>query len=374
MVKNKKKIAIIVGARPNFVKVANFIELLREKEIFDYLLIHTGQHYDFEMSQAFFQDLDIPTPDIKLEIRSDIYPFTSQIAIIQEKLQTIFKKEKPDLCLVVGDCNSAIAGALAAKSVGIPLGHIEAGLRSFDRTMSEETNRLTADLLSDYLFTPSEDAKANLINEGKDPQKIFFVGNIMIDTLVKNQKKILKNQIIQKLKLKKKQYGVLTLHRYNNIDVKPVLSEILSAIFAIQRKLPLVAPLHPSTVKKINDFFPKFSRDLEKEKNFRVIKPLRYLDMISLLKNSRVVLTDSGGIQEETAFLGVPCLTLRNNTERPSTLMAGTNKIVGTAKQSIISSFNEEMARKNKIRHRIPPKWDGKTSERILKIITAKLN
>lgn len=369
----KKKIAIIVGARPNFVKIAPLIDILNKKKPFDYLLVHTGQHYDFEMSQIFFRELNIPKPNINLGIRSDIYPFTTQIALIKKKLQTIFKKEKPDLCLVVGDCNSAIGGALAAKNLSIPAGHIEAGLRSFDRTMSEESNRLITDLLSDYLFTHSRDANQNLLNEGHNPKKIFFVGNIMIDALIQNQRKILNYQILKRLNLKKKQYGVLTLHRYNSIDVKPVLNEILAALFTIREKLPIIAPLHPSTVKKINEFFPRFNKKIAGMKNLRIISPIGYLDMITLLKNARLVFTDSGGIQEETTFLGIPCLTLRNNTERPITISMGTNTIAGVSKSSILYHFKKIMQDSFKARHQIPPKWDGNTSQRILKIISAKL-
>lgn len=368
----KKKIAIIVGARPNFVKAAPLVDILNKEKIYDYFLVHTGQHYDFEMSQIFFKELNIPKPHMNLGIRSDKYPFTTQIALIKKKLQEIFKKEKPDICLVFGDCNSAIGGALAASFAKVPLGHVEAGLRSFDRTMSEESNRLITDILSDYLFTPSKDANQNLINEGNDPQKIFFVGNIMIDTLIKNKDKFLNHEIIKKFGLIKKQYGVLTLHRYNNIDTKPVLQEILEAVFVAQKKLPLITPLHPSTVKKINSFFPKFNQKFKKATNLRIISPVGYLEMMALLRDAKLVLTDSGGVQEETTFLGVPCLTLRNNTERPVTVSMGTNTIAGITKSSILANFKKMMNENYKVSYQIPPKWDGKTAQRILKIIRAK--
>jgi UDP-N-acetylglucosamine 2-epimerase (non-hydrolysing) len=233
--------------------------------------------------------------------------------------------------------------------------------------MSEESNRLVTDLLSDYLFTPSEDANQNLINEGHSPEKIFLVGNTMIDSLVKNREAALKRQITDKLGLEKKNYAVLTLHRYNNIDVKPVLKEIFEAILEIQKNLPVVFPLHPSTFKKISGFFPRFSERMAQAKNLRVIDPIGYLDMISLLENSKLAMTDSGGVQEETTFLGIPCLTLRNNTERPVTVLMGTNVIAGTAYDSILSNF-EKMINSPKS-GTIPPKWDGKTNQRILEVI-----
>ena len=367
---NKKKIAIIVGARPNFVKVAGLVDELEKQKSFDYLLVHTGQHYDFLMSKVFFEDLDIPKPHINLEIRSDKYPFTTQIAVMKEKLQEVFQKEKPDIVLVFGDCNSAIGGALAAKSSGIKIGHVEAGLRSFDRTMSEESNRLITDLLSDYLFTHSEDANQNLLNEGHNQEKIFFVGNTMIDALVKSREVIAKRQIINSLGLQKGEYAVLTLHRYNNIDVKPVLKEIFEAIFEIQRALPIIFPVHPSTLKKVKDFFPNFEERASIARNLRTISPLGYLDMISLLENAKLAMTDSGGVQEETTYLGVPCLTLRNNTERPITITLGTNVIAGTDFDSIISSFEKMMELPKS--GSIPPMWDGQAGKRILELLCEK--
>ena len=368
----KKKVFIIVGARPNFIKIAALVkEFDKKADFFDVKIIHTGQHFDYKMSEIFFEQLKIPNPDINLGIRSDRYPFTTQIALVKIKLQKIFEKNKPHLCIVVGDCNSSIAGAIAASITGTPLAHIEAGLRSFDRTMSEETNRLITDSLSDFLFTHSQDANKNLMREGVDSNKIYFVGNIMIDTLCSYYKEIESNLILQKLKLRKGKYGLLTLHRYNNVDINIVLKEILEAVLEISNEIPLVFPIHPLVKEKIKDFPLEFIKKLRK--NVMIINPLNYLDMMALLKNSRFVLTDSGGIQEESTFLKIPCLTLRENTERPVTVEFGTNLVVGVHKESILKHFDKFSNRKNKIKNKIPFKWDGKTSERIIKILISKL-
>jgi len=370
----QKKIALIVGARPNFVKISPLIEALNKvRGFFKYTLIHTNQHYDYQMSQIFFKELNIPKPDINLEIQSNKYPFTTQIALIKKQLEKIFKKNRPDLCLVVGDCNSAIGGALAAKSLNIPLAHLEAGLRSFDRTMTEETNRLVVDILADFLFTSSEDANQNLIKEGCNPKKIYLVGNIMIDTLVKNKEKISDNKILKNFKLKKKGYGVLTLHRYNNIDIKPILKQILTAVFSIQKEIPIVFLIHPSTKKKIKQLLPRFYQKLFNEKNLICAEPVGYLEMLTLLKNAALVLTDSGGVQEETTYLKIPCLTIRQNTERPVTATMGSNIIAGIDTDSILRHFEKLKKKRFKISSKIPPKWDGKTAERVVEVLIKKL-
>ena len=368
----KKKIAIVVGARPNFIKIATLVPLLKRHKIFDYTLFHTGQHFDFEMSQIFFQDLKIPKPHFDLNVRSGKYPFTTQIALMKKRLLAYFTKEQPTLCLVVGDANSAIGGALAAHTLHIPLGHIEAGLRSFDRTMSEESNRLITDILSDFLFTHSESANKNLLKEGHPQSKIFFVGNTMIDTLFHHRDEIGRRNMAQKLGFQKKGYGVLTLHRYNNTDIKPVLDEILQAILMMQTEIPFVFPLHPSARERISFFSPHFFKQLKFARNLHILKPVGYLDSISLLKDAKLVLTDSGGIQEETTFLGVPCITLRQNTERPITVTVGTNVVGGITKDQVLSQFNK-MMEKPKKRIKIPPRWDGKASLRIVRILEEKL-
>jgi UDP-N-acetylglucosamine 2-epimerase (non-hydrolysing) len=368
----KKKIAIVAGARPNFVKIAVLVSLLRRHKFFDYRLFHTGQHFDFEMSQIFFQDLKIPRPHFNLNIHSGRYPFTTQIALIKKGLLAHFAKEQPALCLVMGDANSAVAGALAAHTLNILLGHIEAGLRSFDRTMSEESNRLITDLLSDFLFTHSESANKNLLKEGHSPSKIFFVGNTMIDTLVSHRKEIARRNTAQRLGFKKNEYGFLTIHRYNNTDIKPVLDEILEAILMMQTEIPLVFPLHPSARERIALLSPHFFKQLKFAKNLHILPPVGYLDSISLLKDAKLAITDSGGVQEEATFLGVPCITLRQNTERPITISLGTNVLGGITKDQILSQFGK-MLEKPKKGRKIPPRWDGKASLRIVRILEKKL-
>jgi len=366
----RKKIFIITGARPNFVKISPLIEAINNNKNFcEYKLIHTGQHYSHEMSQLFLEQLNIPKCDVNLGIQSGQYPFTTQIALIKKELQKIFKKDLPDLCLVVGDCNSAVGGALAASLMNIPLVHVEAGLRSFDRRMPEETNRFIIDVLSDYLFATEPNAVKNLKKEGIKKEKIFLVGNVMIDTLIKNKKKASKIAIYKKINLKPKNYAVLTLHRAENVDQKIILKEILEAINEIQKKTKIVWLVHPRTQKQLRKF--DLLKQIEKMENLKLTKPLGYLEMISLISQSKFVLTDSGGIQEETTALKVPCLTLRDNTERPITVSVGTNKIIGVKKDNIIKEsfkITKGIVKKG----RIPSLWDGKTSNRIIKILLAK--
>lgn len=365
--KQKRKIIIVAGIRPNLVKVFPLVEAINQKRNFlEYKLIHTGQHYDRDMSQVFFKELNIPKFYINLNIRSDRYPFTTQIALIKNKLQAIFAKERPDLCLVVGDGNSTIGGALAASAMKIPLGHVEAGLRSFDRRMPEEINRLVTDILSDYLFTTEPSAVENLKKEGIKKEKIFLTGNVMIDTLLKFKKKASRIALLKKLNLKTRSYGVLTLHRSENVDPKTIFKEILEAIDEIQKKIKIIWLVHPRTRKQLKKF--GFLGWVKKMDNLKLSMPLGYLEMLSLVSKSKFVLTDSGGLQEETTVLGIPCLTLRDNTERPITVQVGTNKLVGVAKDNIIKESLKIIngaAKKGKI----PRLWDGRASERIIKII-----
>ena len=369
----KKKIFIIAGARPNFVKIAPLIEAINEKRSFlEYKLIHTGQHYEYKMSRVFLKELGIPNVPkyyTNLGIRSDLYPFTTQIALMKKELQDIFEKERPDLCLVVGDCNSAVGGALAASVMKIPLGHVEAGLRSFDRRMPEEINRLIVDTLSDYLFATEPSAVKNLIKDGVGKEKIFLTGNVMIDTLLKHKNQASKIAMPKKLNLKDKNYAVLTLHRSENVDQKATLEEILKAIDEIQKKIKIIWLVHPRTQKQLEKF--GFSGWIKRMGNLKMNAPLGYLEMLSLVSQSKFVLTDSGGLQEETTALKIPCLTLRDNTERPITVRIGSNKIVGVAKNNIIKeSFKiiKGIAKRGKI----PYLWDGRASKRIIKIILTK--
>ncbi|MDD5195569.1 MAG: UDP-N-acetylglucosamine 2-epimerase (non-hydrolyzing) [Candidatus Omnitrophica bacterium] len=360
------KIISVVGARPNFVKIMPLLEAFSKNNITS-LLVHTGQHYDYHMSEAFFKDLDIPAPDVYLGIGSGTH--AQQTAKIMIAFEKILLKEKPSLLVVVGDVNSTIACALTAVKLHIPVAHVEAGLRSFDNKMPEEINRLLTDRISDYLFTPSLDANENLEMEGISKEKFFFVGNVMIDTLNKFKPKAAKLKTYKALGLLKENYAILTLHRPENVDDKSYLSDILLSVKEISKHLPVVFPVHPRTGKNIKKF--KLEGHLKNSK-IQLIKPLGYLDFLNLLMHAKIVLTDSGGIQEETSALDVPCLTLRENTERPITVMKGTNIIVGRDKNRIIEEADKIL--KGKVKNSKPIQfWDGCSSKRIAKIILEKL-
>jgi len=382
------KILIVVGTRPNFVKIAPIMDVIDNynmdkdgrQQAIDYLVVHTGQHYDNKMSNSFFDDLGLPEPDIYLGVGSGTH--AEQTGKVMIKFEKVCFREKPNLVIVVGDVNSTIACALVAVKLNIPIAHIEAGLRSFDRTMPEEINRILTDQISDYLFTTCEDANMNLRKEGIPESKIFFIGNVMIDTLL-SQIEIIKNSnILKKLGLKKnnnvKKYAVLTLHRPSNVDNLVVLKRILNILNNISQIIPIIFPVHPRTIKQIKNFKLEemvsyvehiSSNELDRaNQNILAIQPLGYLDFLCLMSNAALVLTDSGGIQEETTMLGIPCLTLRNNTERPITVKEGTNIVVGNNFDKMIEVTLSVL--KNGIpRKKIPRYWDGKASERILKIL-----
>ena len=362
------KIINVVGARPNFMKIAPLIEEMRKNPKIEALLVHTGQHYDKEMSELFFDDLEIPRPDIYLGIGSASH--TEQTAKIMIGFEKVLLKENPDLVLVVGDVNSTIACSLTAAKMGIKIAHVEAGLRSFDRSMPEEINRVLTDQIADFLFTTERDANDNLLREGISKEKIFFVGNVMIDTLLKNRKKAENSKILEKLNLEKKNYATLTLHRPSNVDVRGTFENLLDAFTEIQNKIKIVFPMHPRTEKKIEEF--NLREKITEMKNFITIKPLGYLDFLNLIANSKFVLTDSGGIQEETTVLRIPCVTLRENTERPVTVTEGTNIVVGTNRDKIIKESLNIIEGKGK-KGRIPELWDGKAAKRIVDIICKKL-
>ena len=366
--KVRAKILLIVGARPNFIKVAPLFKEFKKYKTIKPILVHTGQHYDFEMSKVFFQELKIPKSDYNLRVGSGSH--TWQTAKIMEKLEPILLKEKPDLVIVFGDVNSTLAGALTAVKHNIKIAHVEAGLRSFDKTMPEEINRCLTDHISDYLFTTEPKAIENLIREGITKKRIYYVGDLMIDTFLKHKQNILQSAILNKLKLKKKEYGVLTLHRPENVDNKKILGEILESLKEIQEAIKIVWPIHPRTKKMIKYFHYAFLiKDL---KNLIITSPLGYLDMLNLMKQSKFIMTDSGGIQEETTFLKVPCLTLRKVTERPITVDVGTNIVVGVKKEKIVKVVKKILAEHIK-KGKIPRFWDGKTAKRILKILNKKL-
>lgn len=355
---HKLKVLCIAGARPNFMKIAPLMKEMKKYQQIKAILVHTGQHYDYGMSQTFFRELKISKPKYNLKIGSDSH--IRQTARIMEKLEPIFLKEKPNLVIVVGDVNSTLAGALTAAKLCIPIAHVEAGLRSFDMSMPEEINRRLVDHISSFLFVTEPSGVKNLLKEGISRKKIYLVGNIMIDTLKQFRPKIKDSKILKKLNLRKKNYAVLTLHRPSNVDNLKSLGYFLNIFTKIQDKIKIVFPIHPRT-KKILEL------ENRKSQNLGIINPLSYLDFIALVHQSRFVLTDSGGIQEETTFLGIPCLTLRKNTERPITIIQGTNILCGN-KEKILKEVDKILKEKYK-KTRVPKFWDGKTAKRIVKII-----
>jgi len=358
------KIISIVGARPNFMKIAPIAHELAKYPSITHSIVHTGQHYDTKLSDVFFRELEIPKPDVNLGVGSGSREY--QIEEIQKRFEPILSKENPDLVIVVGDVNSTIACASSAKKVGIKVAHVEAGLRSFDITMPEEINRIETDRISDYLFVTEESAIKNLKKEGIDERKIFFVGNVMIDTLIKNLEKAKQSQIMQKLNLKKENFAIATIHRPSNVDKKEDLLKMINILDEMQTRLKIVLPLHPRTRNVIDHFG---LRGMTKAmKNLIITEPLGYLDFLNLVSNSKFVLTDSGGIQEETTYLKIPCITMRFNTERPITITKGTNVIVGNDRNKVLENFekilNGDFKKGNSFEL-----WDGMAAERIVKIL-----
>jgi len=356
------KVINVVGARPNFMKVAPIVEAMKRREHeFTPLVVHTGQHYDAAMSDFFFRDLELPQPDVYLGVGSASH--AAQTAAVMERFEPVLNREKPDWVIVVGDVNSTLACALVCVKLGVKVAHVEAGLRSRDRTMPEEINRLLTDQIADLLFTPSEDADENLLREGIAPERIRFVGNVMIDSLLKYLPLANKSTIKEKTGLADRDYAVLTLHRPSNVDNPETFGRILEALEKIGERLPVVFPVHPRTKTMITQF--GLEERLEKVRGLRLIDPVGYLDFLGLYSGARLVLTDSGGIQEETSVLNIPCLTLRENTERPITVTMGTNTIVGTDTAKITTTAFaalDETARQ-------PvsfPLWDGHAADRIL--------
>jgi len=355
-----KKFLIIVGARPNFIKVAPLLQEIAKYQNIKPILVHTGQHYDYKMSQIFFQELNIPQPNYNLEVGSASH--AQQTAKIISRLEPVFLKEKPDLIIVIGDVNSTLAGALTAAKLQIPVAHIEAGLRSFDMTMPEEINRRLTDHLSSFLFVSEDTGVKNLLREGIASNKIYLVGDILIDAL-KNSKlkiqssKFKRTKALKQLNLRPKSYAVLTLHRPTNVDNPKTLKKLLKSFSIIQKKIPIIFPVHPRTQKKIPSDTGLFC-----------LAPLGYLDFLALISQAKFVLTDSGGLQTETTFLGVPCLTLRETTEKPLTVEQGTNILCGTNQQKIIKEVDKILGGQAKKGQRLEL-WDGKTTQRIIKIL-----
>lgn len=361
--KNKFKILFVAGTRPNFVKIAPLLEECKKNQNIETILVHTGQHYNDEMSKVFFKELKIAKPDYSFEITGNSH--IQQISEIMLKLETVFRDTKPDLTIVVGDVNSTLAGALTSVKSNVPVVHVEAGLRSFDKTMPEEINRRLIDNISDIFFITEPSAFGNLVNERVDKEKIHLVGNVMIDTLINLKSKIEKSKILKELKLKKQDYAVLTLHRPSNVDDLKELKELMDIFGEVQKKIKIVFLVHPRTENMLQQL-----KDYPYD-NLEMVDSLGYIDCLSLISNSKFVLTDSGGIQEETTALGIPCLTLRKNTERPITIAEGTN-ILCENKTKILGETNKILAGECK-KATIPMFWDGKTSERIISIINTKI-
>ena len=362
----KRKLLLVAGARPKFTKIAPIIRELKDQSDpqisqTEYKLVHTGQHYDYEMSQAFFDDLEISKPDYFLEAGSGSH--AEQTARIMTGFEKVCERERPDVVIVVGDVNSTLACSIVAKKLLIKVAHVEAGLRSFDLTMPEEINRMVTDAITDYFFVTEQSAVDNLRKEGKSEAGIFFVGHVMIDNLLYQLKKLNPNHFQcrqSELKQRLGQYIFMTLHRPSNVDRKQTLESIVAVLNHIAHEIPIIFPVHPRTSKMLHEF------GIELSKNIYSLPPLGFLDSLYLWKDALLVITDSGGLQEETTALGIPCLTLRENTERPVTVLEGTNRLVtveGLAKE--VAEVSGGRAKRGKV----PELWDGRAAERIVDVI-----
>ncbi len=356
------KAIVVVGARPNFMKAAPLIREFRARRRFETLLVHTGQHYDENMSRIFFEDLELPPPDTHLGVGSGTH--AEQTAKIMVAFEEVVRATRPDLIIVVGDVNSTLACSLVGAKMLVPVAHVEAGLRSFDLTMPEEINRMVTDILSRYCFTTSPEAEVNLKREGVSADRIFYVGNIMIDSLLGYLDKAERSRVLDSLGVAPNGYILVTLHRPSNVDDLAVFGGILGVLAELSRTIPVVFPVHPRTRKMIESADPPFGLPA----GLRLVEPLGYLDFIKAERHARIVITDSGGIQEETTVLGVPCMTIRENTERPITIEMGTNRLIGTDPRRILSSAREILGG-DLPPHRVPPLWDGKTAGRIADIL-----
>jgi UDP-N-acetylglucosamine 2-epimerase (non-hydrolysing) len=362
------KIVNVVGARPNLMKIGPIMDAWAKRPGVEARLVHTGQHYDANMSELFFRELGIPEPDLNLGVGSASHAV--QTAEIMKAFEPVVLSERPDAVLVVGDVNSTIACGLVAVKLGVRLVHVEAGLRSFDRTMPEEINRVLTDAISDVLFCTEQSGVVNLRHEGIPAERVHLVGNVIIDTLVRHRARADASPVLSQLGLARGGYAVLTLHRPANVDDPAVLGALLEALESIARELPIVFPAHPRTRAKLEAF--GYGPRLAALPALRLLDPLGYLDFLKLMAEAHVVLTDSGGIQEETTILGVPCLTLRDNTERPVTVECGTNRLVGRDPARILAAWREIRAAGSSPA-RIPPLWDGRAAERIADALLASL-
>ncbi len=360
-----KKIISVVGARPNFIKVAPIAREFKKHKEVKHLICHTGQHHDVNMSDIFFNVLEIPEPDFHLNISGGSH--ATQTAEIMLKFEEVILKEKPDLIIVYGDINSTLAATIVAAKLNIPIAHVEAGLRSFDRSMPEEINRILTDTVADYLFVTEKSGLVNLKNEGIDDSKVFFVGNVMIDSLSRSLGKI-DAPILKVLDLKTKDFVLTTFHRPSNVDDVKQLSKIIKLLNKIALNNKVIFPIHPRT----NNNLKRYNLFEKLNKNIKLIDPLGYLDFLSLIRNAKLIVTDSGGIQEESTYLGIQCITVRNSTERPVTIEIGTNQLAGENIEDAIKLTQNVLAGNVKL-GRIPELWDGRAAERIVKIILNNL-
>lgn len=354
------RVLCVAGARPNFMKIAPLMREFGARETFEPFLVHTGQHYDARMSDNFFRDLGIPAPDINLGVGSGSHG--EQTAQVLMKLEAVLQAERPDLVLVVGDVNSTLAATLAAVKLGIPVAHVEAGLRSRDRRMPEELNRLMTDVVATWLFTTEPEAQDNLLNEGVDAARIHFVGNVMIDTLLANLERAKKLDTLERLGLQAGEFSLLTLHRPSNVDDPERLADLFAALEEIHERVPMVFPVHPRTAATIRESLG--GRDLK----MQIVEPQDYLDFLRLMADAKIVLTDSGGVQEETTALGTPCFTMRDSTERPVTVTNGTNTMVGADREVILREVFRALDGDSK-RGNVPELWDGNTASRIADVL-----
>jgi UDP-N-acetylglucosamine 2-epimerase (non-hydrolysing) len=358
------KIDLIAGARPNFIKIAPIIEAILKAinagEAINYRLIHTGQHYDKNMSDSFFEQLGIPQPDVNLGAGGGTQ--AEQTAAIMIGYEKFLLSAKSDLCIVVGDVTSTMACSIVAKKMNVKVAHVEAGIRSGDWTMPEEINRIVTDSITDYFFTTTKEAGDNLRNIGIKDNSIHWVGNTMIDTLLKHRTRFQKPAVWDELKLVKDNYLVMTLHRPNNVDEEGKLKTLISELIKHSQNFPLIFPVHPRTAKRLHTLGIEHNR-------LHIIEPLGYLEFNFLVENAKAVITDSGGITEETTVMGIPCMTLRDNTERPETVNIGTNELIGTNPEAIKPAMEMLFAGQWK-KGQIPEMWDGKTAERIVSILT----
>jgi UDP-N-acetylglucosamine 2-epimerase (non-hydrolysing) len=368
----RRKIFNVVGARPNMMKMAPIVAEMRRMSDLHPILVHTGQHYDFRMSQVFLEQLNMGEPDYNLQIGSGTHHW--QTAEIMRTFGEVVEKDRPDMIVVAGDVNSTVACALVGAKELIPVAHVESGLRSFDRQMPEEVNRVVTDAIADLLFTTEESAAENLMREGVSSEKVFFVGNVMIDSLITALQAARRSTILSQMGLKPQEYAVLTLHRPSNVDNPDRLLSTLHAISEIAKDIPVIFPIHPRTAVRVRDLGIENVHDWDGTKmidghGIWTIPPASYLEFLCLMDSSAMMITDSGGIQEETTYLGIPCLTYRDNTERPITITRGTNRLIGTKPANLVVEAKKVLGRERRNGHVPPPLWDGHAAHRIVSVI-----